>query len=152
MEIIDFASKVLNSQNLNIKECKPVLRHGEKPKIIEVKIEEEYVTEIKENNKRSMAVITKDDKEANNFYRILQKNSKYKFGIVTEKNDKWEEDFLIIPSYLTKGLEFDCTILLNPSEDRYSESLLDKKLLYVSLTRALHMEFIIKLDSITKLI
>lgn len=159
VEIIDFASKVLNSQNLNIKECKPVLRHGEKPKIIEVKIEEEYVTEIeniikllKENNKRSMAVITKDDKEANNFYRILQKNSKYKFGIVTEKNDKCEEDFLIIPSYLTKGLEFDCTILLNPSEDRYSESLLDKKLLYVSLTRALHMEFIIKLDSITKLI
>ena len=150
VEIIDFASKVLNSQNLNIKECKPVLRHGEKPKIIEVKIEEEYVTEIeniikllKENNKRSMAVITKDDKE---------KNSKYKFGIVTEKNDKCEEDFLIIPSYLTKGLEFDCTILLNPSEDRYSESLLDKKLLYVSLTRALHMEFIIKLDSITKLI
>ena len=146
VEIIDFASKVLNSQNLNIKECKPVLRHGEKPKIIEVKIEEEYVTEIeniikllKENNKRSMAVITKDDKEANNFYRILQKNSKYKFGIVTEKNDKCEEDFLIIPSYLTKGLEFDCTILLNPSEDRYSESLLDKKLLYVSLTRALHM-------------
>ena len=112
VEIIDFASKVLNSQNLNIKECKPVLRHGEKPKIIEVKIEEEYVTEIeniikllKENNKRSMAVITKDDKEANNFYRILQKNSKYKFGIVTEKNDKCEEDFLIIPSYLTKGLE-----------------------------------------------
>ena len=159
VEIIDFASKVLNSQNLNIKECKPVLRDGEKPKIIEVKIEEEYVTEIeniikllKENNKRSMAVITKDDKEANNFYRILQKNSKYKFGIVTEKNDKCEEDFLIIPSYLTKGLEFDCTILLNPSEDRYSESLLDKKLLYVSLTRALHMEFIIKLDSITKLI
>lgn len=159
VEIIDFASKVLNSQNLNIKECKPVLRHGEKPKIIEVKIEEEYVTEIeniikllKENNKSSMAVITKDDKEANNFYRILQKNSKYKFGIVTEKNDKCEEDFLIIPSYLTKGLEFDCTILLNPSEDRYSESLLDKKLLYVSLTRALHMEFIIKLDSITKLI
>lgn len=159
VEIIDFASKVLNSQNLNIKECKPVLRHGEKPKIIEVKIEEEYVTEIeniikllKENNKGSMAVITKDDKEANNFYRILQKNSKYKFGIVTEKNDKCEEDFLIIPSYLTKGLEFDCTILLNPSEDRYSESLLDKKLLYVSLTRALHMEFIIKLDSITKLI
>lgn len=159
VEIIDFASKVLNSQNLNIKECKPVLRHGEKPKIIEVKIEEEYVTEmeniiklLKENNKRSMAVITKDDKEANNFYRILQKNSKYKFGIVTEKNDKCEEDFLIIPSYLTKGLEFDCTILLNPSEDRYSESLLDKKLLYVSLTRALHMEFIIKLDSITKLI
>lgn len=159
VEIIDFASKVLNSQNLNIKECKPVLRHGEKPKIIEVKIEEEYVTEIeniikllKENNKRSMAVITKDDKEANNFYRILQKNSKYKFGIVTEKNDKCEEDFLIIPSYLTKGLEFDCTILLNPSEDSYSESLLDKKLLYVSLTRALHMEFIIKLDSITKLI
>ena len=81
VEIIDFASKVLNSQNLNIKECKPVLRHGEKPKIIEVKIEEEYVTEIeniikllKENNKRSMAVITKDDKEANNFYRILKIN------------------------------------------------------------------------------
>ena len=159
VEIIDFASKALNSQNLNLKECKPVLRHGQMPKIIEIKSEEDYVREIeniidilKDDNKRSMAIITKDNKEAKEFYKLLQESSKYKFGIVTEKSDKCEDDFLIIPSYLTKGLEFDCTIILNPSKEKYAENLLDKKLLYVSLTRALHMEFILKADSITNLI
>ena len=36
VEIIDFAKKALESQNLGLKNALPVLRHGEKPKIIEV--------------------------------------------------------------------------------------------------------------------
>ena len=60
---------------------------------------------------------------------------------------------IIIPSYLTKGLEFDCSIIYNPSEENYSEeSTLDQRLLYVSLTRALHTEYIISLGNTTSLI
>jgi DNA helicase-2/ATP-dependent DNA helicase PcrA len=53
---------------------------------------------------------------------------------------------------LTKGLEFDCTIILNPSKENYKENTLDERLLYVSLTRALHLEYIIKKDEATNLI
>ena len=63
-----------------------------------------------------------------------------------------DNNFVIIPSYLTKGLEFDATIIFNPSEENYKSNLLDERLLYVSLTRALHLEYIIKKDKTTKLI
>ena len=62
-------------------------------------------------------------------------------------------DNIIIPSYLTKGLEFDCSIIYNPDYNTYNkESILDQRLLYVSLTRALHNEYIIALNKITPLI
>ena len=61
-------------------------------------------------------------------------------------------NFVIIPSYLTKGLEFDATVIFNPSEEAYKNNLLDERLLYVSLTRALHLEYIIQKDKTTKLI
>ena len=53
---------------------------------------------------------------------------------------------------MTKGLEFDATIIFNPSEEAYKDNLLDERLLYVSLTRALHLEYIIQKDKTTKLI
>ena len=59
---------------------------------------------------------------------------------------------MIIPSYLTKGLEFDATIIYNPSESNFKNTLLDQRLLYVSLTRALHYEYIIEVDNITDII
>lgn len=159
VEILDFAAKALNAQNLGLKECKPVLRHGEVPKIIEIKNKKDYAYEIdkiigdiKNNNKNTVAIITKDMEEAHYIYNILKKKSKYSFEFVNGKDNVLEEDFFIIPSYLTKGLEFDATIILNPSEKNYKENLLDERLLYVSLTRALHMEFIIKEGNMTSLI
>lgn len=49
---------------------------------------------------------------------------------------------IIIPSYITKGLEFDCSIIYDCSDENYRETELDKKILYVVLTRALHEEYI----------
>ena len=69
-------------------------------------------------------------------------------GNEKENND----DIVIIPSYLTKGLEFDATIIYNPSKENYSDTLLDQRLLYVSLTRALHYEYIIEIDNLSSMI
>lgn len=42
----------------------------------------------------------------------------------------------VITSYLSKGLEFDCCIVIDMDFDR--NNMLDMKLLYVAMTRALH--------------
>lgn len=158
VEIIDFAQKTLNAQKLGLKDAKPVLRHGEKPKIVRISREEEYksaieeiIANVKEQGKRTVAVITKDGLEAEKIFVAL-KNSKYVFELVEGKEKELKEELIIIPSYLTKGLEFDCTIILNPSEENYKENMLDERLLYVSLTRALHLEYIIEKDKVTNLI
>ena len=159
VEIIDFAKKTLNAQNLGLKDAKPVLRHGTKPQIIKIKDDEEYhnvideiINNVKNHGKRSVAIITKDSLEASKIYKILKKKSIYAFELIEGKEKELKEDLIVIPSYLTKGLEFDCTIILNPSEENYKENTLDQRLLYVSLTRALHLEYIIEKDKITKLI
>ncbi|MGG7178632.1 RNA polymerase recycling motor HelD [Clostridium paraputrificum] len=159
VEIIDFAEGALKAQELGLKNAKPVLRHGDKPEILEVNSEDEYpkvidniIHKIKEKGKNSLAIITRTSEEALGLYKLLKKKSKYNFGLIKGKEKSLGEELVIIPSYLTKGLEFDCTIIFNPSEEVYGENLLDKRLLYVSLTRALHYEYVIKKDRITSLI
>ena len=66
----------------------------------------------------------------------------YKIGRGNEKSAP-STDVIIIPVYLTKGLEFDGTIIYNPLESVYENNLLNQRLLYVGLTRALHYEYII---------
>ncbi|NFS28195.1 AAA family ATPase [Clostridium botulinum] len=160
VEIIDFAKHTLKAQNLGLKDAKAVLRHGEEPKIIEFdesekniyKIIDKIIEKIRELGKISIAIITKDSKQAQKVEKILKNNSTYKFQRIKGKEACFLEDNVIIPSYLTKGLEFDCTIIYNPSKKNYQNNILDQRLLYVMLTRALHYEYILKLDSLTHLI
>ncbi|GAA0078304.1 RNA polymerase recycling motor HelD [Clostridium sp. CTA-5] len=159
VEIIDFAKEALEAQNLGLKNAKPVLRHGEEPKIIEVEEEkgiykniDEIISKIRELGKTSVAIITKDAKEAEKVEKLLKKKSRYKFQRIKGKENSFIEDNVIIPSYLTKGLEFDCTIIYDPSKNKYERKILDERLLYVMLTRALHYEYILKVNSLTELI
>lgn len=160
VEIIDFAKGALDAQKLGIKDAKPVLRHGDVPEIINVEektelpnIIENIIDIVKNKGKNSIAIITKDSVEAENLEKAIKRKCKYKFQRIKGKEKEIKEDMIIIPSYLTKGLEFDCSIIYNPSEKNYSEeSTLDQRLLYVSLTRALHTEYIISLGNTTSLI
>ncbi|WP_024613536.1 RNA polymerase recycling motor HelD [Clostridium sp. Ade.TY] len=160
VEIIDFAKGALEAQKLGLKDAKPVLRHGMVPKIVKVKDDveisenvDEIIKKTHEEGKSVVALITKDSKEAEKLEKILKKKSKNKFQRIKGKEKETKSDNIIIPSYLTKGLEFDCSIIYNPSSKEYTEeSTLDQRLLYVSLTRALHTEYILELDEITKLI
>lgn len=159
VEIIDFASKALNAQNLGLKDAKPVLRHGDKPKVIQIKEKKEYgveidkiIDEVRRKGKKSIALICKDIKECTDLAKSLKNNSKNEFELIKGKEKSITKEVVILPSYLTKGLEFDCCIIINPSQNKYKENILDKRLLYVSLTRALHYEYIIALEEMTNLI
>lgn len=149
IEIINFANNVLKKQNINIKPAIPVLRHGKSPMVVYFEKDNEFVEEIEniqasihKEGKNTIAIIGRNYDECKKINEILKKHSKDKWELVKESDKKIKSQRVIIPCYMTKGLEFDCTILYNCNDDNYKERELDKKLLYVCLTRALHLEYI----------
>ena len=80
----------------------------------------------------------------------MKKYCKRKIQVIKGNEKDTPENIVIIPSYLTKGLEFDGTIIYNPLEENYNDNLLNQRLLYVALTRALHYEQIVAEGEITR--
>ncbi|MGL4451704.1 MAG: RNA polymerase recycling motor HelD [Sarcina sp.] len=159
VEIINFANRVLKKQENYPKPSIPVLRHGMEPQIKEFKVIKDFAEEVdkivekvKGEGKTSVAIVCKTLKECKRLKENIKKYSKNEFIMVKNDDKKLELDLIIIPSYLTKGLEFDCTIVYNLNEENYSDNELDKKLLYVILTRALHYEYIFYKGEVSNLI
>lgn len=158
VEIIEFANSVLNAQGLGLKSTKPVLRHGEKPEVIKsvsrresVRIIEEIVKKLNSKGKHSIAIITKTYSEGKRLEKELKKYTDLEFSLIKgNEKESPNTDIIIIPSYLTKGLEFDGTIIYNPTERNYPDNILNQRLLYVALTRALHSEYIITEEELSK--
>lgn len=158
VEIIEFANRVLEKQELNIKPALPILRHGDEPRVInaredeEIRVIDSLLEEIYSKNKKTVAIICKTYTECKELHKRLKKESKYKWELIEESQSKLDIDNLIIPSYMTKGLEFDATIVYNCGEDMYRNEVLDKKLLYVALTRALHLQYVMYKESLSSLL
>lgn len=83
----------------------------------------------------SVAVICKTAAEAEKLHARLKDRVNIK--LVCSGGDEIEKGALVIPSYLAKGLEFDAVLASDVSAGNYSSEL-DRKLLYVTCTRALH--------------
>ncbi|MEY7999925.1 RNA polymerase recycling motor HelD [Clostridium sp. Mt-5] len=159
VEIIKFANKVLELQENDLKPAVPVLRHGDLPKIVEFTNNRDFgeklddiVKEVHNINKNTIAIIGKTYGQCRKIRDYLKKYSEYNWNLVRENDNALREDKIIIPSYMTKGLEFDCSVIYNCDEENYTESELDKKILYVVLTRALHMEYIFYSGKMSKII
>ncbi|MDD7793024.1 RNA polymerase recycling motor HelD [Clostridium sp. 'White wine YQ'] len=159
MEIIDVANIVLNKQLNAPKPAKAVIRSGPVPEIIEynnfkdlAKNIDEKVEEIRNANKKSIAIICKDFEECKKLKSRIKNYSNFSWDVVKEGDKELNVNNVIIPSYLTKGLEFDGTILFNVDSSLYKDTEEDKKLLYVALTRALHRETIFYKGELTPLL
>ncbi|MGV8979834.1 RNA polymerase recycling motor HelD [Clostridium sp.] len=149
IEIIEVANRVLQKQQNYIKPACPVLRHGKQPELICYSMEKEFaerldeiLKSVRESGKKSIAVIGKTFKECKYIKAQLKKYSKDEWELIKNTDKNFQSERIIIPSYMTKGLEFDCSIIYNCDEENYGDNELDKKILYVVLTRALHMEYI----------
>ena len=57
--------------------------------------------------------------------------------MIRGKDSEYNSGISIVPSYLAKGLEFDCVIIANANKEKFTKSSLDIKLLYVTITRAM---------------
>lgn len=149
VEIIEFANKVLKKQKNNLDPAIPVLRRGKEPKIIKFQNNKDFannidqiVKEVKDLGKRSIAIVGRTYKECKKISDYMKKYSENSWDLIKDGDKSLKIERIIIPSYMTKGLEFDCTVVYNCNEDNYTNEEIDKRLLYVVLTRALHLEYI----------
>lgn len=95
----------------------------------------EEITELKEKGYDRIAIICKNEEEARALYAVVHDILDIK--LVSLEDEEVEGDVIIIPAYLAKGLEFDAVVVYNVSEDNYFREL-DRRLLYIACTRALH--------------
>lgn len=128
-EIIEYTNKILNLDYVNaIKKSnnKDVLIR--KPKDIKESLLIDINTLI--NTYKSLAIITKEDKEAEVIYDLLKDD--LNISLLTEKSKSFIKDLVVVPSYIAKGLEFDSVIIID-SDETFKKS---RYLYYVACTRA----------------
>lgn len=99
----------------------------------------------------SFAIIGKNLKECKTIRKFLG-NYITKPNLIEDTNLDYKPGVHIIPSYLTKGFEYDYVVIVNASNEIYSKNILDIKLLYIALTRAKNKLDIYFVKNITDLI
>ena len=139
VEITKFSRRLLNKEISA--EC--VERSGDEPLLLgfidEEAIKERLLEDIKMYNEKgykSIGIITRDVNEAEEVYSFLK--DKVHVKAIIKDDDEYVSDTLIIPSYLSKGLEFDVVLIYNAGDGNYSCEE-ERLLLYTACTRALHV-------------
>ena len=94
------------------------------------------INEYLNNNYKSIAIIGKDMSECKELEKKISK-IRNDVKLIQGKDSEYNAGISIVPSYLAKGLEFDCVIIANANKEKYEDNSLDKKLLYVTITRAM---------------
>jgi len=117
-------------------------RDGVKPNVIKVSKENmidkvlEDILKLKSDNYKSIAIITKTLDISIKLYNSF-KNS-IDINLITKDAFKYPDGIVVMPSYLSKGLEFDAVLVYGCSDNNY-DSEDERNLLYTVCTRALHI-------------
>ncbi|MBP3502033.1 MAG: AAA family ATPase [Clostridia bacterium] len=146
-EIMDVANHVINQLPEYEKEYivlgDPVIDRKNSITIRENKNIDELINNINEkieeyirSGYKSIAIIGKDMNECESIEKRLSK-IRTDIKLIKGKDSEYNSGISIVPSYLAKGLEFDCVMIANASDKQYTNSSLDIKLLYVTITRAM---------------
>lgn len=154
IEIMNEANKV--SEAIGLGRANPVIRSS--GPIIKTNIEKDkealyIVNRVKEYQSqgfKSIAIVYKDQTNMMDLNRLLKKE-KIESEIIYKDQEKYNGGVCILTSYLSKGLEFDVVIIADADDSIYlSNNILDMKLLYVAMTRALHKLELIYNNNICK--
>lgn len=148
VEIMMMANKITSSIGLDT--AIPVIRHGKEVLITSIEDKDTYISsKIKTwliEGYKTIAVICKNDVECNNIQSSL-KDDDIVSELITYDKTEYKGGVCVLTSYLAKGLEFDCVIIYDADEAVYShDNIIDMKLLYVAMSRALH-ELVILYDN-----
>lgn len=149
VEIMEAANKVIATlQDEKLIPAQPVIRHGDPVLVMEKESKKavaedimEKIRVLKKEGLKSVAIICKTAKECEEMQTHFKKGKDSPY-VITGKEKEYKSGFLIVPSYLAKGLEFDAVFVADGSADNYTTSELDTKLMYVALTRPLHKLYI----------
>ena len=130
-KIIDYTNKILGLNHVT------AIRNDKTSDIIFRNniTKNDFLTDI--NNlktiSKSIAIITKNDKEAEKVYNMLKDDLDI---MLIDGFGHIKRDLVVVPSYVAKGLEFDSVIIYTDEDNKYQEK--DKYLFYVACTRAQH--------------
>lgn len=155
VEISHFATDILRHGTFSIYPVEPIIRHGRDVEIAVFADNNELIRNTaakintwKEAGYETIAIICPDIDTSRAAANEL---SEY-----TQVNDfdamEFDTGTMVLPITYTKGLEFDCCILMNPDIDAYPACDANVKLLYVAATRALHELAVYHTGTLTPLI
>lgn len=137
-EILKFSLKFIQRSP----EIKSFNRTGPEPKVFAVRdkpaLWELIRTEISSCQKegyQSIGLICKTSQNALELYQCLK--NQIEVQLIKDESESDLKGVFIIPVYMSKGLEFDAVLICDTDAVNYNSED-DKKLLYISCTRALH--------------
>ena len=137
-EITSLAQKVQPNNELE-----PIMRHGEQPKILQFQNTEEEVlglsdliNSFKNSLNTSLGIICKTESQAK---ELAQKLRTYTndISLLSNQSSAYVKGIIITSAHMAKGLEFDEVIIPQANDKNYHSSI-DKSMLYVAVTRAMH--------------
>ena len=157
VEISEFATNILKHGSFAIYPVEPIIRHGDAVLLEECSnfdaIIQKSAKLIKEWQKKELttiAVICRNTKEVEKTTQELSKH------VEVLENDPERAVFgngvMVLTVEYTKGLEFDCVLILNPTREDYPTDDGHARLLYVAATRALHELAVLHCGDLTGLI
>ena len=133
-EIIEHANKILGLSLISA-----IRRDTKIPVIFRNKdnYKEQMLYDIETLQKKckSIAIITKTDTEAIDVYKKL-KPTLEDLTLITSNSNNFNRKLVVIPSYMSKGLEFDASIIYTDKNNKYKPE--EKYLYYVACTRSQH--------------
>ncbi|MDZ7784361.1 MAG: 3'-5' exonuclease [Halioglobus sp.] len=151
-EIMQFALAIAPNPELEA-----MKRHGEPPRVVEsgrpARMVKDMVDEIRafrDSGHHSLAIIAKTQKQANRLHKTLTEK-----GVAARLLDAASAGFstgvLVCTAHLAKGLEFDRVLVADVSAKNYHTDM-DRNLLYVACTRAMHRLTLYSVGEVTPLI
>ncbi len=157
VEVIDYANKIFSRKfPIGYKLPEAVLRHGDP--VEEMSLSKEFskcdkntiktiIEKIKiqfEKGAVTCAILCRDKKHAVEMFNVLKEyESEISRDIVNYSESDYKQGVLILPIEQAKGLEFDSVLIMDVNDERYPDTELTWRLLYVGMTRALHRLIII---------
>jgi DNA helicase-2/ATP-dependent DNA helicase PcrA len=156
-EIVEFANSIMQSRHFTGL-AKAVERSGEVPSVTRCRSRDDLTQHIGQtlttllgDEMKNIAVITRTVDEARSLHAALTSLG-HALALTITDADEYEGGLQVMPAHLTKGLEFDAVIVCNANEENYRDTELDAKLLYVSVTRAMHRLYVFYTGKITSLL
>ncbi|RUS43511.1 RNA polymerase recycling motor HelD [Cohnella sp. AR92] len=143
--IVEFSKRILTPQDAE--SIAPFNREGEYPRILSCRDSSELAqeiaaraTELLEAGYATIGIIAKTAVECGNASALIKERlpDETPVTLVTGGSAKLPKGISILPSYLSKGIEFDAVLVWDASAERYGREQ-DRKLLYTVCTRALHV-------------
>ena len=137
-EITDFAQKIHPNAELE-----PVARHGEKPQILQFGSAVEELSGImglistyRKSGYKSLGIICKTEQQARKMADML-KSYANDISFLSSQSSAFVQGNVITSAHMAKGLEFD-EVIIPQTDERNYRSEIDKSMLYVAVTRAMH--------------